>query len=107
MKTRSLYVPSNVSLRNEIWHGLSVRDAVISLLAALAAAAVATVIAKAFAVNILWCVLGTLLCGVSSIGILSKMPEINRSMLDQLHIILSFTKSQKQYRYVYQREVEE
>lgn len=103
MNNRKLYVPSDVSLRNEVWAGLSVKDAITSLLVTLCAGILAAILVNVLHVPLLASVMGVLITGVFCIGLLSRMPEVNRSILDQIGIIIAFEKSQKQYHYIYRR----
>lgn len=107
MMGRKLYVLSDVSLRNEIWAGLSTRDAAISLLAAVCTAGLFLLPALVLRapVPVFAGVLAALLAGMISVGLLSRMPGVNRSILDQIGIALAYGKAQKQYHYIYRRKV--
>lgn len=101
LKTRVLYVPANVSTRNEVWKGLSIADAVKALLLTAAAAAVALAAGLAGAGQ-LPCIIGVCVVGACSVGALQKF-ENNLSMTDYAAIMLKFAREQKRFIFVYRR----
>jgi len=102
MKSRTLYVPSNVSLRNEVWKGLSVRDGAAVLGITLAAAGLAAMLGLVFGVPQLWCVLFVLIAAGIGVAVLTKF-DTNLSMVDYIGISLKFAKEQKRFLYIYRR----
>lgn len=102
MKNRTLYVPADVSLRNEVWKGLSVKDAVVSLGVGAGTAGLAVMLGLVFGVPQLWCVLMVMIAAGLSVAVLSKF-DTNLSIVDYLGISLKYAKEQKQYLYVYRR----
>lgn len=106
MDERKLYVPANVSVRNEVWAGFSVKDGMKSLLFMAIAAAFLFLLSRFLPIPLFFGVFATMLTGFASVGLHTRVPEVNRSILDQIGIVLRFTKSQKTYHYVYVRGAE-
>lgn len=102
-KERKLYVPANVTLRNEFIEGLSIRDTIKTALVSGGALAVAVALYLTLRMEILWCVLLVMMTGAAAMGLLRRLPVINRSMVEQMAIIIRYRKAQKVYRYAYRK----
>lgn len=102
MKHRTLYVPSRVSVRYEVWRGLSAGDAVKSVLVGVAAIGMSAAIHFIFGLAVMWCALIPMVAISFSIGVLTRF-DSGLSIKDIISISLKFSKEQKRYFYVYRR----
>lgn len=102
----NLYVPVNITLRNEVWPGFSVNDAVVTLLVLAVSAGIGVLCAVLLHIPLFFCVLGSLLPACFCVALLTREPNSNLSPYEQLKIMAAFSKSQKSYDYVYLRKGE-
>lgn len=103
MKKRMLYIPSRVSLRNEIWQGLSFIDAIKSLIVGVITAGFSAVLHFAAGLEILWCALASFIAAAFSVTVLTRLGG-GMSITDILKISLKFAKEQKRFYYNYRRK---
>lgn len=103
MKTRTLYVPANVSLRNEVWRGLSVADAVKSFGGGVIAAIACTFLHFATGLEVIWCVLCAVVAIASCITFYTQLGS-GLSIKDYLRISAKFSREQKRFYYVHRRK---
>lgn len=73
MDKRTLFIPSNVSLRNELWPGFAIKDGVISICAMGAMAIIMLVLSLIFTIDITVSVLTVAFTGVIFAGLLSRL----------------------------------
>lgn len=103
MKQRMLYVPSRVSLRSEVWQGLSFKDAIKSVLVGGIAAGLSAALHFTLELDVLWCALIAIIAAAFSVTVLTRF-DSGLSIMDFILISLKYSKEQKRFYYVYRRK---
>lgn len=96
---RKLYVPDNITLRNEVWRGLGKKELAISVLITAIVIFIAVIVVTTFGDRTLFFSMAAVLLTFSvSITMQTKL-ENNQSMVEFIAMVMKFKREQQKFKY--------